>query len=116
MFGILFPKLFWPTVRKSDQEKLSRTIYSNIEMSEQILVTECFLNLSGGFSDLISQNSNWKKILGFRNIQEELENTFAYFQKKLLAEVSTFQYLIFMLIKYLGLEKDKTITHTLHWM
>ena len=49
-------------------------------------------------------------------MQEELENTFAYFQKKLLAEVSTFQYLIFMLIKYLGLEKDKTITHTLHWM
>ena len=64
-FGILLPKLFWPTVRKkcsSDQEKLlkleaegrefakffrslDRTIYSNSERSEQILVTECFFNL-----------------------------------------------------------------------
>ena len=30
----------------------------------------------GGFSDLIDQNiqnSNWKKLLGFRNMQEKLE-------------------------------------------
>ena len=30
----------------------------------------------GGFSDLINQNNynaNWKKLLGFRNIQEKLE-------------------------------------------
>ena len=60
--GILFPKFFWPTVRKkcsSDREKLlkfeaegrgkifeiTRTIYSNSERSEQFLVTECFSNL-----------------------------------------------------------------------
>ena len=40
-YGILLPKLFWPTVRKNcsiDQEKLfeiTRTIYSNSEKSEQ---------------------------------------------------------------------------------
>ena len=59
---ILLPKLFWPTVRKnssSDREKLlkfeaearefakflrllNRTIYSNSERSEKVLVTECF--------------------------------------------------------------------------
>ena len=62
-YGILLPKLFWPTVRKncsSDREKLlkfeaegwefqnfeiTRTIYSNSESSEQFLVTECFFNL-----------------------------------------------------------------------
>ena len=63
LFGILLPKLFWPTVREncsSDREKLeirgwrpricktfeiTRTIYSNSERSEQLLVTECFFNL-----------------------------------------------------------------------
>ena len=33
----------------------------------------------GGFSDLVnqkSQNSNWKKSLGFRKMQEKLENDF----------------------------------------
>ena len=63
-YGILLPKLFWPTVRKkcsSDLEfffeircwrsrickmfEITRTIYSNIERSEQFLVTECFFNL-----------------------------------------------------------------------
>ena len=56
--GILLPKLFWPTVRKncsSDRKtfeirgwrprickifQITRTIYSNSEMSEQFLVTE----------------------------------------------------------------------------
>ena len=42
------------------------------------MVTECFfLLVLGGFSDLINQNnfnSNWKNILGFRNMQEKLEN------------------------------------------
>ena len=61
--GILLPKLFWPTVRKnyiSDREKtlkfeaegrefkkkieITRTIYSNSESSEQLLVTEFFFN------------------------------------------------------------------------
>ena len=64
MNGILLPKLFWPTARKSctsGQEKLlkfeaegrefsknfviTRTIYSNSERSEQLLATECFFNL-----------------------------------------------------------------------
>ena len=48
---------------------------SNSERSEQFLVTECFFN----FSYLINQNnqnSNWKKILGFGNTQEKLENTY----------------------------------------
>ena len=63
-YGILLPKLFWPTVRKncsSDREKIvkfeakgqefaknfeiTRTIYSNSERSERLLVTECFFNL-----------------------------------------------------------------------
>jgi len=60
---------------------LNKTIYSNSERSEQFLVTECFFNLKflvpGGFSDLknrtIIRNSNWKKLLGFRNLQEKLE-------------------------------------------
>ena len=62
--GILFPKLFWPSVRKScscDGEKtfeirgwrprnckkfkITRTICLNSERSEQFLVTEWFFNL-----------------------------------------------------------------------
>ena len=40
-----------------------------------------FLNLvPGGFSNLI-HNSNWKKLLGFRNPQEKLEK-FRKFQNK----------------------------------
>jgi hypothetical protein len=38
-----------------------------------------FQLVPGGFSDLINQsnlNSNWKKLLGFRNMQEELEKSF----------------------------------------
>ena len=56
---ILFPKLFWPTVREncsSDRENLLKfkaeaenlitwTIYSNSERSENFLVTECFFHL-----------------------------------------------------------------------
>ena len=34
-------------------------------LSEQFLVTECFFN---------NYNSNWKKLLVFRNLQEKLEN------------------------------------------
>ena len=63
-YGILLPKLIWPTVRKncsSDWEKkieirgwraricksfeITRTFCSNSERSEQFLVTECFFNL-----------------------------------------------------------------------
>ena len=72
--------------RSSDREKLlknvTRTViratYSNSERSEQFLA---FLTLvHGDFSYLIicnNQNSNWKKILRFRNMQEKLENVFS---------------------------------------
>ena len=94
--GILLPKLFWPTVRKiilvikknfwnswpsaSNLQtfEITRTIYSNSERSEQFLVTECFFTCSWRFlrSQKIEQySSNWKKWLGFRNLQEKLENT-----------------------------------------
>ena len=57
-YGILLPKLFWPTVKKkcssdrvrgwrpriSKKFEITRTIYSNIERSEKILVAECFFN------------------------------------------------------------------------
>ena len=36
----------------------------------------------GGFSDLINQNnsnSNWKKLLGFRNMQEKLDFFFLFY-------------------------------------
>ena len=41
--------------------EITRTIYSNSKRSEQSLVTEC---------------SNWQKLLGFRNMQEKLEKFF----------------------------------------
>ena len=40
-----------------------------------------FSLVPGGFLDLINQNnynSNWKKILGFRNLQEKLEKVFSH--------------------------------------
>ena len=45
-----------------------------------IFKTECFFSklIPAGFSGLIhykNYNSNWKKILGFRDMQEKLENT-----------------------------------------
>ena len=63
-YGILLPKLFWPTVRKKcskDREnfcnswlkaqnfEITRTIYSNSERSEKSLVTEWFLTCSWQF-------------------------------------------------------------------
>ena len=45
--------------RISKNSEITRTIYSNNERSEQFLVTEFKLE---------------KKILGFRNMQEKLEN------------------------------------------
>jgi hypothetical protein len=40
-----------------------------------------FYLVPGGFSYLINYNSDWKKILGFRNMQEKLEkdNPFNFF-------------------------------------
>ena len=53
------------------------TIYSKSERSEQFMVTECFLTCFGGFSNLENQNnhnSNWKELLGYKNLQEKWEN------------------------------------------
>ena len=90
--GILLPKLFWPTVRKkcsSDRGKLlkfeaegrkfeiTRTIYSSSKRSEQFLVTECFLTCSWRFlipNKLEQLELKLENILGFRNMQEKLEN------------------------------------------
>ena len=77
--GILLTKLFWPTVRNtcsSDREQFLRSLEQFIQTvkGQQFLVTECFL---AGFSYLINWNnwnSNWKKLLGFWNMQENLEN------------------------------------------
>ena len=48
-----------------------------VAFSEKLNFNRMFFNVPGGFSDLKNQNnynSNWKKILGFRNLQEKLEN------------------------------------------
>ena len=68
--GILLPKLFWKTFEiRGWRSRICKifeiiwTIYSNSERSEQFL-------------DLKKQNnhnSNWKKMLGFRSMQEKLE-------------------------------------------
>ena len=55
----------------------TKTIYSNSERSEQFLVTECFLTSSWRFlrSNKLEQlEFILEKILGFRNMQEKLEN------------------------------------------
>ena len=48
-------------------------IYSNSERSEKLLVTECFFNL------FLEVSHIWKKILGFRNMQEKLEKLYFVF-------------------------------------
>ena len=63
-------KLLKFKVEGSEFEKkvFTRTIYSYSERSEQFLVP-------GGFSalkKLNNYNSNWKKLLGFRNLQEKI--------------------------------------------
>ena len=50
---------------------------SNSERSEQLLVTECYFNLICTYLiNWNNQNSNWKQIFGFRNMQEKLEIVF----------------------------------------
>jgi hypothetical protein len=66
--------------------EITRTIYSNTGMSEQFLVTECFLTCSWRY--LISKKLDLLEfklekimfVLGFRKIQEKLENVFAGFE------------------------------------
>ena len=92
--GILLPKLFRPTVRKncsSDREKKNllkfeaegQDFVKLLRSLEQFIQTVEDQNnvwwqnaFFGGFSDLINSNnsnSNWKRVLGIRNIQEKLE-------------------------------------------
>ena len=79
--GILLSKLFRPTLRKKHLKSFSRSLEQfvwNSERSGQFLVFNrmFFYLVPGGFSDLINQdnfNSNWKKLLGFKNLQEKLE-------------------------------------------
>ena len=92
--GILLPKLFWPTVRKncsSYQEKFwnSRLKAENLQtfwdhynnLFKQWKVRTMFGNRMlfkvvpcWRFSDLINySNSDWKKMLEFRNLLEKLE-------------------------------------------
>ena len=86
----------------SDREKLSR-ICKNFEItrticssSERSLVRTIFCNrmffklFPGGFSDLTNLNSNWKKILGFRNMQEKLENLNCYRSTSKLWKITFF--------------------------
>ena len=51
-----------------------------------------FKLVPGDFSDLKKQNnynSNWKKLLGFRNLQEKLENIVSWEQTKLMTKFET---------------------------
>ena len=55
--------------------EITRKKNSHSKWSEQFLVAEYFFNLFL-LSDMINwnnSNSNWKKLLGFRNMQEKLE-------------------------------------------
>ena len=92
--SILLPKLFWSTVRKKFQWsiqnneiwcwkpricnffEITRKNHSNSERPEEIWWQNAFLTCPGGFSYVINwnnYNSNWEKLLGFRNMQEKLE-------------------------------------------
>ena len=62
-------------------------------VKEQFLVSECFFNLILEVSQK-NCNSNWKKILGVRNMQEKLENTIVQipdFQKTFKLLMLSFQ-------------------------
>ena len=94
--GILLPKLFWPILKKKMFQwlrktfeikgwrqfckifEITRTIYSNSsERSGQFLVEECFFNLLlEVLMSIKSEQLEFKleTILGFRNMQEKLEN------------------------------------------
>ena len=74
-------KNFWNSRLKAENLQsfeITKTIYSNSKRSEQFLITESFFNLFLEVSNFSKNrtifNSNWKKLLGFRNLQEKLEN------------------------------------------
>ena len=60
--------------------EITRTIHSKSERSEQFLVTDCFLTCSWRFliSNKLQQlEFKLENLLGFRNMQEKLENVHA---------------------------------------
>ena len=97
-FGIFLPKLSWPTVRKncsSDWEILlkfgaeGREFTKNLRSLRFIWTVQwkvrttfgyriLFKLIPGGFSDLMNwnkYNSDWKKLLGFSNMQKKFEKS-----------------------------------------
>ena len=54
-----------------------RAIYSNSERSKQFLKRNAFLSCSWWLLRSVIQYKNSKKYLGFRNLQEKLENSFS---------------------------------------
>ena len=97
--------------------KITRTIYSNSESSEPFLVTECFFWLvPGGFSYLINQNnsnSNWKKILGFRNMQEKLIIYQLY--RPTFKKMVSFNSAYFWFSAYFKAQKQKKLWYVKIW-
>ena len=88
--GILFRKLFWPTVKKHCSihgEKifvnswLNATNFLNFELIRIILKLNFFDTFGWSFSDLLNlvhwnnRNDNWNKKLGCRNLQKQLQAT-----------------------------------------
>ena len=74
---ILFPKLFWPSVRKkncsSDQEMFLKFEAEGLEFAKILRSLEQLIQTVKGQNNY---DSNWKKWLWFRNIQEKLERLF----------------------------------------
>ena len=93
---ILLQKLFCPTARKVTQKnfwnlRLKAENFQNFwdhlnNLFKQWIFRTIFGNrmlVLGDFSDLKKKNnynSNWKKLLGFRNLQEKLEKAFCYWK------------------------------------
>ena len=61
----------------SDREKLLKFEAESREFSKLLRSLEQFIQTVKGQNNFWNNyNSNWKKILGFRNLQEKLENVF----------------------------------------
>ena len=72
--GIFLPKLFWPIVRKIVIEK---NFWNSTLKAKNLQKTECFYNLFLEVSHIYwigTIRLQIGKILGFRNMQEKLEN------------------------------------------
>ena len=105
--GTLLPNLLWPLVRQkcsSDGEKLLKFQAEGREFGKFLGSLEQFIQTVKGQNNTLVQlvpgrfliskkfetdsnnsNSNWKKILGFRNMQKKLEND--WFQILLFTQI-----------------------------